>query len=92
MGDWDLEYKSTNMADDRDFGKLTQKRRDRYCKYMRHSNPYKFPAARRQKDNLYKSKQSSTGTRNDLNKCDVEELIPEGSQAQYVFCMHGDVY
>ena len=58
---------------------------------MRHSNPYKFQAARRRKDNLYKSKQSSTGTRNDLNKCDVEELIPEGSQAQYVFCMHGDV-
>ena len=94
MGDWD--YKSTNMADDQyDFGKLTLKQRDRYCEYMRHSNPYKFQAARRQKGNLYKSKQSSTGTHNDLIKCDVEELIPEGSQAQPFVCMadclHGDV-
>ena len=88
MGDWDLDYKSTNMADDQyDFGKLTLKRRDRYCEYMRHSNPYKFQAARRRKGNLYKSKQSSTGTDNDLNKCDVEELIPEGSQAQPFVCM-----
>ena len=76
------------MADDQyDLGKLTQKRRDRYCECMRHSNPYKFQAARRRKGNLYKSKQSSTGTRNDLNKCDVEELIPEGSQAQPFVCM-----
>lgn len=54
---------------------------------MRHSNPYKFQAARRRKGNLYKSKQSSTGTHNDLNKFDVEELIPEGSQAQPFVCM-----
>ena len=88
MGDWDLDYKSTNMADDQyDFVKLTLKRRDRYWEYMRHSNPYKFQAARRRKGNLYKSKQSSTGTHNDLNKCDVEELIPEGSQAQPFVCM-----
>ena len=52
-----------------------------------HSNPYKFQAARRRKGNLYKSKQSSTGTHNDLNKFAVEELIPEGSQAQPFVCM-----
>ena len=34
-----------NMAD----GAGTQKRRGRYKEYMRHSNPYKFPAARRRK-------------------------------------------
>ena len=80
--DWDLDYKLTNMADDKgDCGKVTQKRRGRYREYMRYSNPYKFPAARRRKGNLYKLKQSSTGTRNDLNKCDVEELIPEQPQA-----------
>ena len=81
------------MADDQDdYGKLTQKRRGRYREYMRHSNPYTFAAARRRKGNLYKSKRSSTGTRNDLNKCDVEELIPEEPQAQPLdLCSHGDV-
>ena len=34
-----------NMAD----GAGTQKRRGRYKEYMHHSNPYKFPAARRRK-------------------------------------------
>ena len=89
--DWDLDYKLTNMADDKDdCGKVTQKRRGRYREYMRSSNPYKFPAARRRKCNIYKLKQSSTGTRNDLNKCDVEELIPEQPQAQPLYA-HGDV-
>ena len=63
------------MADDGE--KVARKQRGRYREYMRHSNPYKFPAARRRKGNLYKAKQSSTGTRNDLNKCDVEEMIPD---------------
>ena len=76
------------MADDQDdCGKLTHKPRGRYSKYMRHSNLYKFAAARRRKGNLYKSKQSSTGTCNDLNKCDVKDMIP--AQAQPL-CMHGD--
>jgi len=43
IGDWDLDYKSTNMADDKDdFGKVTQKQRGRYREYMRCSNPYKL--------------------------------------------------
>ena len=88
--DWGLDYNPTNMADDKDdCGKVTQKRRGRYHEYMRYSNPYKFPAARRRKGNLYKWKQSSTGTRNDLKQCNVEELIPEQPQAQP--CSHGDV-
>lgn len=89
--DWDLDYNPTNMADDKDdCGKVTQKRRGRYREYMRYSNPYKFPAARRRKGNLYKSKQSTTGTRNDLKQCDVEELILEQPQAQPL-CSHDDV-
>ena len=68
------------MADNGE--KVARKQRGRYREYMRHSNPYKFPAARRRKGNLYKAKQSSTGTRNDLNKCDVEEMIPDTRHAQ----------
>ena len=55
--------------------------RKAYTKTKRSLLRIHFPATRRRKGNLYKLKQSSTGTRNDLNKCDVEELIPEGSQA-----------
>lgn len=80
MRDRELDFKSTNMADDGE--KVARKQRGRYREYMCHSNPYKFPAARRRKGNLYKAKQSSTGTRNDLNKCDVEEMIPDTRHAQ----------
>ena len=93
--DWGVDFNPTNMADDKDdCGKVTQKRRGRYREYMHYSNPYKFPAARRRKGNLYKWKQSSTGTRNDLKQCDVEELIPEQphpEQPQVQPCSHGDV-
>ena len=83
----------TNMADDTDdCGKVTQKRRGHYREYMRYSNPYKFPAARRRKGNLYKSKQSSTGTCNNLKQCNVEELIPKQTSTQaQPLCSHGDV-
>ena len=81
------------MADDTDdCGKVTQKRRGHYREYMRYSNPYKFPAARRRKGNLYKSKQSSTGTCNNLKQCNVEELIPKQTSTQaQPLCSHGDV-
>lgn len=80
MRDRELDFKSTNMADDGE--KVARKQRGRYREHMRHSNPYKFPAATRRKGNLYKAKQLSTGTRNDLNKCDVEEMIPDTRHAQ----------
>ena len=80
------------MADEKaddDCGKITRKQRGRYRRYMRYSNPYRFPAARRRKGNQYRSKQPSTGTRNDLKQSDVKELIPEQPQAQPL-CTHGD--
>ena len=89
--DWALDYKATNMADEKDdCGKVTQKQRGRSREYMRYSNPYRFPAARRQKGNQYKSKQPSTGTCNDLKQSDVEELIPEQPHV-HPLCSHGDV-
>ena len=64
------------MADETE---LTRKRRGRYREYMRHSNPYIFPAARRRKRNLQKVKKPSNVTHNGFNKCesDVEEVFCE---------------
>ena len=67
-----------NMADETELT-ITRKRRGRYREYMRHSNPYKFPAARRRKGNFQKAKQSPAVTRNGFNKCesDVQEVFCE---------------
>ena len=66
------------MADETELT-ITRKRRGRYREYMRHSNPYKFPAARRRKGNFQKAKQSPAVTRNGFNKCesDVQEVFCE---------------
>ena len=55
------------------------KRRGRYREYMRHSNPYKFPAARSRKGNLQKANQPPAVTRNGFNRCesDVQEMLCE---------------
>ena len=66
------------MADETELT-ITRKLRGRYREYMRHSNPYKFPAARRRKGNFQKAKQSPAVTRNGFNKCesDVQEVFCE---------------
>ena len=70
------ENEIENMADETE---LTQKRRGRYVAYLRHSNPYIFPAASRRKQNLQKVNKSSNVTHNGFNKCE--------SSVQEVFCV-----
>lgn len=55
------------------------KRRGRYREYMRHFNPYKFPAARRRRKAVQKANRLPAVAGNNFNKCesDVKEVSCE---------------